>query len=191
MNKGLRSGIDKSGRGHQGGKGYALANPTVMGVGGQLTKRPTREELVFVPCAIYGFIGTTLPYTVSGNVTPTNTSAPFLANAPSGPYTPLPTDGSVVGVAINVTARNSAVAAATALFFHDFDGANTGNAAFVEGARLYFGMGTAADFYASVYIPFIRTGGVNNLQFKYAFDHISGTATVYNYIVGYWKRAPL
>lgn len=102
----------------------------------------------------------------------------------------IPTDGSVVGLSILMIARNSVVSTGERLLATDYHqrqitlgSAPNANA----GQELYYGK--VAGHYNSVWVPIVYTGGINNLQFKWAAGWTTGTGTVYIRATHYWTRA--
>jgi len=101
----------------------------------------------------------------------------------------IPLDGGVVGLSVLAIGRNTAVGASERLLLADYSAPSVrvGDAPNAQhGQELYFGK--VAGHYNSLWVPIVYTGGINNLQFKWAVGWTAGTSTVYLRITGYWQQ---
>lgn len=180
-NKGIFRGWDPSSQAGRrgGGTGYAVGDRDIVGTMSEF-RRATNDELIYTPVPVHYFLGTAGVVAKTADQLPTNTSYPLR----TGPFL-LPEDGSVVAVSV-VAAVNQTTVGTPTFFVYDYDGSNVDGGAIVEGIRMY--TGKVASHYTSLHYPFVRTGGRNNLLFKYAVDWSAGTFNTHAYITGYWTR---
>lgn len=103
-----------------------------------------------------------------------------------------PTQG-VVGVSATVIARNTvSVSQGTVYVMNYEDDTNpVGLAASSmtgRGSPNY--QGKVVNHYESSNVPFIKTGGIGNTQFKYGVNWAAGTIAYYIRVTGYWMEVP-
>jgi len=104
----------------------------------------------------------------------------------------IPADGSVVGLSVLMIARSAAVGASERLLIADYHASTVsiGEAPNADaGQELYFGK--VINHYNSVWVPIVYTGGINNVQFKWAYGWTASTGTLYLRVTGYWQRADI
>lgn len=182
MNRGIFKGWDNSGRSTGG-------NPfSGFGKQGSLTsKRPTRDALVYYPIANPVLVGTSNPkaFTADQTVALTNDMSGKGGVGPGDNQFPI--DGSAVAMSITIAFSETSTGTPS-IFIYNFDGANVDiGATHSESWRVY--TGKVASHGASLNIPLVYTGGLNNAQVKYSVDWAAGTANAYMYCTGYWVRA--
>lgn len=100
----------------------------------------------------------------------------------------------VVGVAATLIARNTASVSQFSFYVMNYeDDTNPVGLAAASltwrGSSLY--AGKVVNHYESAFVPFIKTGGIGNTQFKYAADWAAGTMALYLHVVGYWMEVPI
>jgi hypothetical protein len=190
-NKGIFRGWD----GSHLNRGSGNNNAAWGGHGLRTTRRYTNEPLIYVPIdrttgATMPLIGASIPTTWTADQQPTATNdMSGKGGSVVGPNRQfIPSDGSVVAFSIDFSYEANAVVT-SAIFFYDYD-APVINAlgTIVEGAARVYGSKVSGQP-GTMSFPFVRTGGKNNAQVKYAVDWVSGTSTAYVYVTGYWVRA--
>lgn len=192
MNSGLLRGTDPSPRGHTAGNQFFGLNGRTVASGGDVPHRVTKEGLIWFPVPNFAVINLS---SIGADIMPdageTSDISRLQAQPGPGVSNCIPGDGSLVGVSLQLHTHNSTVAAGTCGFIYDWDSPNplVGNSGAVyiaETMRKH--SGAVAAHYASIAIPFVRTGGLNNAQLRYAFDWGSGTSIMGAYCTGYWVK---
>jgi hypothetical protein len=187
-NKGIFRGWDGSTLDRRSG------NPQTHGFTHGTTKRWTKEPLIYVPIdrttgATMPLIGASIPATWTADqvVTATNDMSGKGGSVQGPLRNHIPVDGSVVAFSLDFSFEQNGITNA-AIFFYDYDSqvAVLGGSP-VEGIRVYGSKVSGQP--GTMSAPFVRTGGKNNAQIKYAVDWTAGTATAYVYVSGYWVKA--